>query len=143
MDKPREAPTTDKIEAAWRVYDEWQLHYYQLLYFQRPQLTSPGKPGYPFTVMLAPNAMLCLKVVAEQAPEYSFTIHNYLPKDWTQEQYDAEIVRRCKLIKSAIAEQKQKFDVRACCGLAQRRNCICYFSCICEIHGTKCVGSHD
>jgi len=39
---PKPSPSFDEIERASKTYRDWQLHYYQLLWFHEPRLTSPG-----------------------------------------------------------------------------------------------------
>ena len=59
------------------------------------------------------------------------------------EDLDMEILMHCKMIFDAYIQKKPKVDSRACCPLAERRDCVCLISFYCPIHGVKCIGSHE
>ena len=133
------APSAEEIYRAAEIFSKWALHYYQLLFFQEPKLTSPGEKGRPFTVMHFEGA--CLYIVATVAPEYTFSIYADLTGD--QQTFDKMVLDNCRMIPAAIKAGKQKVDKRVCCGLAETRSCVCAYSYKCPLHGTKCIGSHD
>lgn len=141
-------PSDTYISAARDVLRRWQLHYYQLLYFQQPRLIEPGEGSRPFNVAfeVAYGFVLRLRLNVPANRDYDFIIvgprHNAELKQ-SQEDYDREILDKCHLIQEAIASRKKKPHGLACCGLAVTMPCVCSYSCKCPIHGGKCVGSHD
>jgi hypothetical protein len=141
--KVKECPSSEEIWKACEVYGDWLLHYYQLLYFQAPKLTEPGRPAVPFYVAYDPEHMACLRLVCHRNPEYSFIIRSLLPKDMTQKDVDADVLRKCRLILETVRAEKQKIDQRVCCGLAVATACVCAYSWACELHGGQHIGSHD
>lgn len=145
--RPTPAPLMIKLKAALDTCGEWWLHYYQLLYFQEPPLTSPAfSPsfpfGRPFTVRWSSNARNCLEVVSPEKQEYNFLIRPFL-NNITQEQADIHILNMCDKILAAIKNNKQKPDSRVCCGLAETVSCMCEYAYKCELHGGGHIGSHD
>lgn len=140
--QPRQRPTQEQIQNALGVLDDYRLHYYQLLYFQSPKLTQPGKGGYPFEVRIDPEHMACINIIPQKNKDYTFSIRPWEgAKD--QDAFDVEVVTKCKMILGIINEKKDKFHSKACCPLAVRRPCVCDLSYTCELHGTQCHGSHD
>jgi hypothetical protein len=136
-DTPKPLPSRDAIDAAYRVYADLKMHYYQLLYFQQPRLTAPGANSRPFDVRLDPERLLTVQFAVPEAAEYGFFINDFRPER------DEEVLRKCRLVVKALRDKPEKVHQLACCGLARHRPCVCYASFDCEIHGQKCVGSHD
>lgn len=136
------SPVFEEIRRASDVYRDWQLHYYQLLWFHEPKLTAPGRNSRPLSVEFDPEHWGCLKVAVPQNVDFNFKVLMYLHGK-TQEEYDAEFLRKANLVVAALGSGKQKVDGRACCPLAVIRGCVCAISFNCEIHGTQCVGTHD
>lgn len=137
-----DSPSFDELRRASEAYRKWQLHYYQLLWFHEPKLTAPGRNGRPLSVEFDPDHIGCLKVVVPQNPAFNFSVLMYLHGK-TQDEYDAEFLRRANLIVETMKSDKQKIDQRACCPLATIRGCVCAISFTCEIHGQQCIGTHD
>lgn len=135
-------PSEKLIHDASATYRDWQLHYYQLLWFHEPKLTQPGRNGRPLSVEFDPDHIGCLKVVVPQNPAFNFSVLNFL-NGKSQEEYDAEFLRKATAVVATLNSGKTKVDQRACCPLATIRGCVCAISFSCEIHGTQCVGSHD
>lgn len=152
-DKPVPAPDPEALIKALQLISDYQLHYYQLLYFHSPRLTNPDAsfkytdPARPFSVRRSLTNEWCLEFYFTANPDYTFLIGPYLKdsngKPQTQEERDADIIHQCEAILKADAEGKQKIDNRACCPLAVYRGCVCVVSFSCVLHGQKCIGSHD
>lgn len=140
---PTVAPDKTTLDAAFNAIDAWVGHYYQLLFFQNPPLTSPGYEGRPFHVAIHRKHTHCIAMTCNLAPEYSFVVR-YFDHE-TQRAADDECLRRCNLIMTAIRECRKKPDFRACCGLAQTTGCVCTYSYSCELHAPngQCIGTHD
>lgn len=136
------SPTFDEINRAADVYRKWQLHYYQLLWFHNPKLTTPGRPGSPLSVEFDPDYWGCLKIAVLRNADFNFKVLMYLHGK-TQEEYDADFLRKANMIIETLSSGKAKIDSRACCPLATIRGCVCMISFDCEIHGQRCIGTHD
>ena len=137
---PKRAPSRDEINAMRRIWDDWKLHYYQLLYFQNPPLTNAD--GYPFDVKKTDRDFLGLVIVPPKAPEFEFAV--YAAKDDVeQESMDREVLSKIVLIQEAIKQGLKKQNRYACCGLAHQVSCVCNYKSDCPIHGIQCNGSHD
>lgn len=134
---PVPLPSEQCLEEAYEALSAFQLHYYQLLYFNNPPLTQPGSGG-AFHVDFNPKAFMTLKIICHANPEYNFIITPY-----THESKDEEILNICHMILKAINEKKEKISPRACCPLAKWQHCVCFESFACPIHGSLCIGSHD
>src|SRR5688572_64146 len=87
------SPTFEEINHASKVYRDWQLHYYQLLWFHRPKLTQPGRGGRPVSIEFDPDAIGCLKAVVPQNPDFNFPVLMYL-NGKTQDEYDEDFLRK-------------------------------------------------
>lgn len=148
-------PGRQSLEKALNIIRNAHLHYYQLLFLQRPALTSPGEIGSPWNVT-GPGEGMHTHTIAftlTQHPEITFFINLW---QMTQEM-DEEIVRKCRALLQKANAIKQEHNllskhgqfplpvpfVGACCPFAIVRDCVCYRSTICELHGTRCVGTHD
>lgn len=140
--KVKPSPSFEEINRASGVYRDWLLHYYQLLWFHEPKLTAPGRNAQPLSVEFDPDHWGCLKVVVPRNVDFNFKILMMLHGK-TQEEYDAEFLRKANLVVATLNSGKQKVDGRACCPLATIRGCVCAISFSCEIHGTQCIGTHD
>lgn len=46
-------------------------------------------------------------------------------------------------LQEAFNNGKGKIEPRACCPLAEYRNCVCEVSFQCPIHNSTCIGTHD
>jgi hypothetical protein len=139
---PIPAPNIDELLAAYRVVNDWKLHWYQVLYFHSPKLTTPGNVGSPFNVSLDSNSH-CLKVTFLPNQAFNFVIRPNLPAECeTQADYDAQIVDLCMQIKRAH-EEKRRTKEYACCALAVQQNCVCLAHFNCALHGNSHVGTHD
>lgn len=146
MDQSKPAPSYADVSAAQRVLGSYQLHFYQLLYFQRPALTQPGHPGYPFDINFHPEHRSCLKVQyngrgVDKTPEWFFMVTPMGLDKITET--DAMVLEKCGLIMEEAKNPKAKVSTRACCSLAVIRNCVCTISFFCPLHGNKCIGTHD
>jgi hypothetical protein len=139
---PKACPTQEQIQNATSVYRDWLLHYYQLLWFHDPKLTAPGRDARPLSVEFDPDHIACLRVAVPQNPDFSFLILSHLNSK-TQDEYDAEFMRKANTVVSAVSAGRSKVDMRACCPLAVIRGCVCAISFSCELHGQRCIGTHD
>lgn len=142
MNTAKASPSFEEISRASDVYRDWMLHYYQLLWFHEPKLTAPGRNSRPLSVEFNPDHWGCLKVVVPQNPDFNFSILMFL-NNKSQEEYDAEFLRKANMIVAALSGDMSKVDNRACCAFAKIRGCVCAISFTCEIHGSQCIGSHD
>mgnify|MGYP001601445052 CR=1 FL=1 len=133
---PMDPPTDQAIMDACRVLTNQQLAVYQRLY--AVGLTSPGSPAAPFEVQRSLTHLACLEVSLHQqygASGYLFVI----PPGADLE----SIVAKCERIITAVETNQQPVSPHACCPLATFRHCVCAISFQCELHGTKCYGTHD
>ena len=147
MAKIAECPSYADLSAANDVRNKVKLHFYQLLYFQQPQLTAPGSPASPFEVSFDPKAAACIRIDFNGSyhfpknPDYSFRV---LPGGLDKiAETDKDVLDKCRLILKASTEKKEKTHSRACCPLAEVKYCVCDISFACPLHGTACHGTHD
>ena len=135
---PEPRPSEEQLHQAFNVLRAYHLHFYQLLYFAEPSLTSPGH-GYPFNLKPSPTHTNCIQVECfvngKDRPEFNFLI--------TSDMSDEVVLTRCQVILAAIAANKTKISAAACCPLAEHTNCVCAESFSCVIHGEKHIGTHD
>lgn len=141
----KEMPTAGDLARASEVLRAYQLHFYQLLWFQDPKLTTPGHPGSPFDVDFHPVHRLCIqfKVTTLHGRDkgYDFIVNSGVLDHL--EESDKIILSKCQLILESVRDGKEKIHRRACCPVAIFRGCVCEVSFDCVIHGTMCIGSHD
>lgn len=136
------APTDQELYNATMVIVNWNLHYYQLLYFN--ELIHPnGSNGRPFKLEFSYDKHPRLKVISTINSEYLFNISKNPADKLTQEKYDAVVLNNCALITKAIQAGKTKVNKYACCGLSIPQHCVCSYSGICELHGESHHGTHD
>lgn len=135
-------PSFEEISRASEVYRNWRLHYYQLLWFHEPKLTQPGRNARPLSVEFNPDHWGCLKIAVPQNLAFNFAVLMFLNTK-SQDEYDAEFLRKANLVVETLKSGKTKADNRACCPLAVIRGCVCAISFACELHGQQCVGTHD
>jgi hypothetical protein len=132
---PVAAPSKEAISAAVEAFQQWELHYYQLLWFHNPVFTKPGQWAAPFKVRQSKEHIRCIQVEFPANQDYNFLV--------TPDMLDAEFMAKCELIWSSHNEQRVKKQNLYCCPLATGRNCVCVCSFECPIHGVRCIGSHD
>lgn len=137
--QPRPCPTREQLSAASAVLNDWKLHYFQLLYFNG--LTSPGANVKPFEVKLSFGYSPHLHVHCAANDSYTFSLPWCNAED--QAAADADVLRKCRIIQTAISAGKTKVNRLACCPLALPGHCVCDFKSDCPVHGTQCNGSHD
>lgn len=129
-------PDPAAIQHASEVLRQYQLHFYQLRYFN--DLTAPD--GGPFKVE---GEGTRVRITHRRRPEFYMTVGLHDLRTNPVPEIDGRILAGCVLIQKAVGEGKEKFNTAACCPLAEPRNCVCDVSMICPLHGTKCVGTHD
>lgn len=132
-------PSRSELTAASVLLSKWRMHYFQLLYHEK--LTQPGLDAAPFEVVLTYKFSANLRVVCPSHPEYSFDIDWVADED--QASYGQGVLRKCRLILTAISAGKTKVNRLACCPLATPGSCVCDFKSDCPVHGTQCNGGHD
>ena len=132
--KPVALPSQDAISKAVEILSDQELHYYQLLFFNGLSNTN----GTPFSVERKTygkglnHITTAIHIFPIVHPEYGFCVNG----DMTDEQ----------VLKNAqdLLDNIHKLPLaHSCCPLAVVRQCVCYASFDCPIHGKRCVGSHD
>lgn len=129
---PKECPSEVMIGLAISILEDQQLSIYQTLL--KEGLTAPNKGGQ-FRVERLPGQL-------GGASSWLTITNNSQPYSFTTKSPDGVVSKCCRIVE-AITGGLKKFDSRACCPLAVKQNCVCDLSFKCEIHGTKCIGSHD
>lgn len=134
MNQPINKPSNDDLFKAIKILNDYRLHYYQLMWFHQPKLTQPGK-GYPFHTSINPEQLGCISVEFMPDKSYNFWI--------SSSEDDQSFLTKCNTILTAYRDKRTKIESHACCPLATFRNCVCMVSFDCQVHGVKCVGTHD
>lgn len=129
-------PSAEQIREAGRVLSQFQLHFYQLLYVNG--LTTPDGGAFNVT-----ESRAVVRIEHRKRPEFAMTVTAEQIKQSTVPEIDGRVLAGCVLIQKAIEQNKPKVSPNACCALAELRNCVCYLSTNCVIHGQRCVGSHE
>jgi len=136
--QPKPRPKDEELHKAFKVVDDWFLHFYQLLYFNTPRLTEPGL-GHPFHLQFSAIYRNCIEVQCNpwngRRKEFDFLI--------TMNKSDEEVLSNCNAIIKAISENKASLNQTACCPLAEPINCVCTYAFKCQVHGEKHIGTHD
>jgi hypothetical protein len=146
---PSPCPSSRELHEAADLLGKVKLHFYQLLYFQQPQLTSPGSPAGPFEVRMHPEHSACVQFLFRGGyyfpkPEHGdYSFHITPNKLDDIEKTDAEVLEKCRMIFEAARAKKEIIDKAVCCPLAEYRDCVCRVSVSCPLHGQQCWGTHD
>jgi len=136
--QPKPKPKDEELHKAFKVVDDWFLHFYQLLYFHYPALTAPGQ-GHPFNLQFSATYRNCIEVQCNpwngRRKEFDFLI--------TMNKSDEEVLSNCTAILEAVSGNKGKVNQLACCPLAELINCVCTYAFKCQVHGEKHIETHD
>jgi len=112
----------------------FMLHFHQLLLFNG---YARGPEPY-FKISLSQD--LFLEIECVDHPDYNFSLRTVT---MPIEEIDAFVLNNLGLIRERIAAGAEKMHPSVCCPLAEEVPCVCMISYVCDIHGSKCIGSHD
>jgi hypothetical protein len=134
IDSPVESPTKEEIYRAVKTLNDHALTIYQILYANG--LTAPG--GGVFKIERASHMMNSV------APQLRITWSGKEAAFSFMTDNADDALKKAKIIVGAVEAKKfKKLSSRACCPLAEHRDCVCTESFSCVLHGSQCHGTHD